>query len=467
MATESPETLLAATTAALCDGRYSEAAAMCEQLLSSHPDHPPVLALLALARAADPARFDEAISLLEHACRLAPSVAGWQNNLAGYYRVACRLDEALAAQRRAVALEDDNLMYRVNLAVILRDRGEEEPALAELMGVLARNPDMNDAHLGLAEILLARGEFCPGWIEYLEYHARLATPAHRKKTENWPQMPAPVWNGMCLPGKRILVIGDQGFGDMIQFARYIPLVADCCAEVVMICDAALGTLFNRLPGLARCLHRWEDVPPHTMHCRLSSLPGIFGTDLSSIPGGVPYIRPDPLRQVSWKERLDRALGPDKFRVGLVWAGRPTHANDRRRSLRLDQLAPLTAIDAAAFVSLQKPVPAPDTSTLTSRGRILDLAAELTDFGETAAVIANLDLVVMIDSSVAHLAGAMGKPVWVLLPDPADWRWLKHRSDSPWYPDMRLFRQPRPGAWETPISAATDALRALATEHGRS
>jgi ADP-heptose:LPS heptosyltransferase len=130
------------------------------------------------------------------------------------------------------------------------------------------------------------------------------------------------------------------------------------------------------------------------------------------------------------------------------------------------LAPLTAIDAAAFVSLQKPVPALDTTTLASAGRILDLAADLTDFGETAAVIANLDLVVMIDSSVAHLAGAMGKPVWVLLPEPADWRWLKQRADSPWYPDMRLFRQPQPGAWETPISAAADALQALARKHRR-
>jgi hypothetical protein len=321
-----------------------------------------------------------------------------------------------------------------------------------------------DAHLGLAEILLARGEFGPGWIAYLDYQAGLAGVAGRNGRENWPRMPAPMWNGMRLPGKRILLLGDQGYGDMLQFVRYVPMVAARCGEVVLICDPTLAPLVAAVPGLASCVHRWEDVPPHTVHCRLSSLPGVFGTDLANMPAGVPYLHADPVRQGWWRARLDDLLGPTALRVGLVWAGRPSHANDRRRSLRLEQLAPLTAVPGARFVSLQPKPGALDAITPAAAG-LVDLAPELTDFGETAAAVAALDLVVMVDSSVAHLAGALGRPVWVLLPKPADWRWLRDRTDSPWYPTMRLFRQPEPGAWDAPIAAAASALRTLVAARG--
>ena len=231
-------------------------------------------------------------------------------------------------------------------------------------------------------------------------------------------------------------------------------------ELVLGCSAEMAPLLANMPGVTQYYHRWTDVPGHAAHCRLSSVPGLLHTSLETIPANIPYLSADPARVAVWRERLDARLPAGTRRIGLAWIGRPTHPNDRRRSLPLARLAPLGTVGGASFVSLQKPVPQSDDASLSLFPGLADISGELTDFGETAAVIANLDLVIAADTAVVHLAGALGKPVWILLPKAADWRWMLERTDSPWYPTARLFRQIVPGAWEPVIAEATAALRGL-------
>jgi hypothetical protein len=262
---------------------------------------------------------------------------------------------------------------------------------------------------------------------------------------------------MRIPTGRLLLVGDQGYGDTIQFARYIPMAAERCQEVILGCSAEMGPLLANIPGVSQYCHRWTDVPGHAAHCRLSSLPYLFHTQLDTIPSQFPYLKVDPARVAHWRERLNATLPAGLKRIGLAWTGRPSHPNDRRRSMTLAQLAPLTSVGQAAFVSLQKPIPARSLAVMSMFPGMVNLADDLTDFGETAALVENLDLVITVDTSMAHLAGALGKPVWVLIPKAADWRWMLEREDSPWYPSVRLFRQQKPGAWDEVLERLRLAL----------
>jgi hypothetical protein len=201
-------------------------------------------------------------------------------------------------------------------------------------------------------------------------------------------------------------------------------------------------------------HRWTDVPGHAAHCRLSSVPGLLHTTLQTIPAKIPYLFADPVRVAAWRERLGASLPAGTRRIGLAWTGRPTHPNDRRRSLRLARLAPLARVRGVSFVSLQKPLPQSDVASMSQFPGLSDIAG---DFGETAAMMLNLDLVITVDTAMGHLAGALGRPVWLLLSKAADWRWMIDRSDSPWYPTARLFRQKTPGDWDPVIAEAATAL----------
>lgn len=451
-----PASAAARARAARFGGRAVDAVRICEEALRTFPDHKEVLLQLCLALGAIPDRIPDAIGRLEAACQQAPEEAVWQTLLGSMYRLENRLDDALTHTRRASGIAPRDYFCRLNLGLVYRDLGDEEQALACFMGVLAERPDYHDAHLGIAEILLARGEFAAGWIEYEE---RLPPIREVRGGETrWPEMVAPKWNGMRLPRGRILIIADQGYGDVIQFARYIPMVAERCHQVALVCDPALAPLLRVFPGVATFSADWRAVPAHTAWCRLSSLPGIFGTDLTTIPQAGTYIEAPPDRVDAWRLRLADWRESGLGTVGLVWAGRPTHGNDRRRSIHLEQLRPLLSCPGLQWISLQKPIPARDATVIGEFPGLLALTDELVSYGETAALVANLDLVVTVDSSVAHLAGAMGKPVWVLLPEPADWRWLKATETSPWYPGMRLYRQPRPGDWSTAIARLAADLR---------
>jgi hypothetical protein len=259
-------------------------------------------------------------------------------------------------------------------------------------------------------------------------------------TGQYPKFSQPMWQGFeAIEGKTILVQFDQGFGDTIQFARYLPLLAARGARVILVVEDALHALLSGISGVSLCLPKSAAtaLPPFDMHCPMMRLPLAFRTRLDTIPAKTPYLPSPPLDRVQiWQDRL----GPrDRLRVGLVWSGSLGHKNDHNRSISLRAFSAMLDVDAT-FVSLQKDPRPDDKAVLAARGDIVDLTAHLTDFVETAALISCLDLVITVDTSVAHLAGAMGCPTWLLLPYTPDWRWLLDRDDSPWYPTLRLFRQ---------------------------
>ncbi len=271
-------------------------------------------------------------------------------------------------------------------------------------------------------------------------------------------MSAAQWNGMNLPGGTLLLVADQGFGDMIQFARYIPWIKQRVPNLAIGWGPEVTALLGNHPDINICFPKWADAPPHDAYALLSSLPQIFGTELATIPAPIPYMTMAPDRVAFWAQRLNAAFPEKRLRVGLAWSGRPTHPNNMRRSMRLEALAPILAVPGVDFISLQKPFPDEDRVFAQTLQHFHDLAAELTDFAETGAVIKNLDLVIAVDTAVVHLAGAIGAQAWVLVPEPADWRWLLNRTDSPWYPTLRLFRQDRAAAWAPVLADVAKALQ---------
>jgi hypothetical protein len=308
-------------------------------------------------------------------------------------------------------------------------------------------PDNAEAHWHLAGALLRRCDFDEGWREF-EWRWRLRHSAPRRSFTQ------PEWDGGDLQGRTILLYCEQGFGDVIQFIRYVPLVAKLGAPVIVPAPSQLARLLQSVPG-ARIVTN-DPLPPFDLQLPLLSLPRVFNTGLQTIPAAIPYLHPDPLLVDQWK--LKTSCPGNGMKVGLAWAGRATHPNDRNRSISLQRLSPLTEINGPVFFSLHKGEPAAQATNPPAGMKLIDLMADVHDFADTAALIANLDLVITVDTAVAHLAGAMGKAVWVLLPFPSDWRWLLNRDDSPWYPTMRLFRQAQPGDWAAPILQIATALR---------
>jgi hypothetical protein len=267
-----------------------------------------------------------------------------------------------------------------------------------------------------------------------------------------------------MPGRTILLTCEQGFGDAIQFVRYAPLVAQRCQRVVLECQKELLPLFRDVPGISRLVEQQDPLPAFDAHCSLLSLPGIFATRLASIPAPVPYLKANPARVAKWAARL----GQDRrLKVGIAWAGNAAHTKDRHRSTSVATFAPLSAIPGIALVSLQKGSPELTPAVLPDGMELIDHTADLHDFVDTAALIAHLDLVISVDTAVVHLAGAMAKPVWTLLPFVPDWRWLLNRPDTPWYPTMRLFRPPAIDAWAAVMQQVADALRTWCLTYGRS
>ncbi len=447
---ETPDQALLRAQAAAQAKRFGEASGICNDVLLAVPEHPPALALLGIVAGMtnDPER---GITLLDRAIKLRPGNGTWNAHLASLCRATYRMEQALTAGQESVRLDPNNADHLVNLSLIFVDVDDRDRAMACLLRALGLNHKHADGHLALAQNLLSTGDFTPGWQEY---EWRNETEAGKN---TMPAMTSAPWNGMHIPKGRILLVGDQGYGDTIQFARYIPMVAERCEEVVLGCSAEMGPLLRDIPGVKQFCHRWTDVPGHAAHCRLSSLPLFFGTTLATIPAKVPYMKADPARIAAWRSRLGDQLPHGTRRIGLAWTGRPTHPNDRRRSLALSRLLPLAQAEQVAFVSLQKPFPDSDRAAMAHFPCMTDLSAELSDFGETAAVIENLDLVITIDTAIGHLTGALGKPAWIMLPKAADWRWLLERSDSPWYPTVRLFRQDTPGAWDQVIADVANAL----------
>ena len=447
---ETADQALTRAQAAAQAKRLSEAIGICEDVLAANPDYPAALALMGIVSAMKD-DIPRGVDLLQRAIAIRPGVASWYAHLSSMCRNMNRIEDALAAGQESIRLDPNQPDHLVNLSLVFADADDREKAIACLLRALGLKHDHADGHLAMAQILLAQCNFKPGWAEY---EWRNLTEAGKT---TMPAMTSAHWNGMRIPSGRLLLVGDQGYGDTIQFARYIAMAAERVQDVVLGCSQEMGPLLQNLPGVAQYCHRWNDVPGHAVHCRLSSLPYIFGTTPDSIPSGVPYLKADPARIAFWRDRLGATLPPGAKRIGLAWTGRPTHPNDRRRSVPLARLLPLADAGPAAFVSLQKPMPAADQETMGRFPGMTDFSADLTDFGETAALIENLDLIVTVDTSMGHLAGALAKPVWIMIPKAADWRWMLDRDDSPWYPTVRLFRQAKPGEWDPVLDQVRDAL----------
>lgn len=314
-------------------------------------------------------------------------------------------------------------------------------------------PDLPGAHFQLAEACLLRGEFERGWEEY-EWRYRI--PGAGKEM---PRTDRPQWDGQALGDRRLLLIADQGAGDAIQFCRYIPWAAARAPNLVIAsASPALTPILERQAGVLHMVETWNQVGPFAAYCPLSGLPRLAGARLETIPGNFPYIEAEPVRNAAWAERLASLLPRGRKRVGIVWAGSPTHNKDRRRSMALSDFAPLTDIPGVALAALQKGPAQAQIARYFGRAPLINLGPALTDYRDTAAALDHLDLVVTVDTSVAHLAGAMGRKVWILLPFAPDWRWLLDRADSPWYGTARLFRQKSPGDWGPVMEEVAAALR---------
>jgi tetratricopeptide (TPR) repeat protein len=439
-------------------GRLEESLSCFNLCDALQPNHVPTLSIRAMCLYGLK-RLAEALTDTRRAQALDPTNPELCNNIGILLRSHGRDEEALEWFERALALRPNFSDALHNKAVALTQIRRFHEAFAIYDGLKAADSDDAIADLGSAHLHMLTGNFEAGWTGR---EARWKLPP---LSTIYPKFPQPLWLGDgAIEGKTILVAADEGFGDTIQFARYLPMLAERGARVVFVVQDPLRLLFSGLPGISRSIPTstmhtmaMNALPAFDIHCPLMSLPLAFGTRLDAIPSPTSYLpRPAESRVQAWEERLGRH---DKLRVGLVWSGNPNHANDHNRSLPLRALAPIFDVDAT-FVSLQKDPRPADKTTLLERTDIVDLTAHLTDFTETAALVSCLDLVITVDTSVAHLAAALGCPTWILLPYTPDYRWLLDRDDSPWYPSARLFRQSKTRDYGEVLIRVRDALLPL-------
>jgi tetratricopeptide (TPR) repeat protein len=392
-------------------------------------------------------RFDDALASYERALTLNPDHAPSHYNRGTTLHEMRRYPEALESYDRALASQPNYPDALSNRGATLYELKRHPEALESYDRALALQADYPEAHWNAASLRLLTGDFKRGWGEY-EWRWKYETMALAKR-----DFAQPLWRGQEIQGKTILLHAEQGLGDTIQFCRYSSLVAARGGRVILEVDKRLHDLMASLAGVTQLISAGDPLPEFDLHCPLLSLPLAFDTQLHSIPSKIPYLRPPTAKLEEWTRRLEKMQG---CRVGLVWAGNAAHHRDQIRSIDFSILAPLLKT-GARFVSLQKDVRAKDAGMLNARPDIDQYPDTLVDFSDTAALISNLDLVISVDTSVVHLAGALGRPVWVLLPYLPDWRWLLDRDTSPWYPTARLFRQDDRRNWESVITCVREAL----------
>ncbi|MEO8714951.1 MAG: tetratricopeptide repeat protein, partial [Acetobacteraceae bacterium] len=390
-------------------------------------------------------RPDEAAASLARAVALDPGHARAWLNLGNACADLDRLEEAERHIRLACRLAPDLLEAHASLGFVLTSLGRLVEARAACATAIARAPECAQAHWNLATAALLEGDFATGFREY-EWRKR-----HDRFRRDFIDLPGRVWNGETVDRLDVLVHAEQGLGDTIQLSRYLPLIAARGARVTLACEASLIPLLRRAPGLHAVVDNGARLPAYDLWIDQMSLPRVFDTMPDTIPAPGGWLVPDPVAVAS----IGASLPPGP-RVGVVWAGNPNHSNDRRRSLPEWAVARLAEAFAAPLISLQL---GPRAREASLHG-FHELSDYLTDYAATAAAVAALDLVVCVDTSVAHVAGALGKPAWVMLPHAPDWRWMLGRDDTPWYRSLRLFRQPRPGDWASVIDRITEGLAAM-------
>ncbi len=441
------------TLAADCErsGKLQQADSLLNRMLTAMPNQPDSLHLAGIV-AFRLGRIEQALDLMQKAIRFGVDTPLYLRNICEVYRTLGRLDEALETASRAVELSPSDPLCLHNLAIIHYERLEIDESIACAERALLMNDRLPGAHFELAEALLLQGKWDRGWEEY-EWRFRIASAA--------PLMPPtdkPQWQGESFSDDTLLLVADQGFGDVIQFCRYIPWVAERCPNIAVACAAEVAPLLAQIHPNLHLFQKWEEAPPYRAFAALSGLPRLHGTRIDNTPAPSPYLHALPAKVATWKDRLDRLIPRGFKRIGIVWAGRPTHNNDRRRSATLATFAPLFNLSRVALVSLQKGPSSDQTGKYFGRAPLINLGAEIADYDDTMAIMENLDIVVTVDTSVGHLAAALGRPVWILLATAPDWRWLLERSDTPWYPTVRLFRQTVARQWTDVMQQVADALR---------
>jgi tetratricopeptide (TPR) repeat protein len=393
-------------------------------------------------------RHEEAVACFHRAIALQPDFAHPYGNLGAALHALDRDAEAIGWIEQSLQLSGDKAIAHCDLGTTLAWLNRHDEAIAQYRLAQSVRPGFARARHSEALSLLTLGEFRTGW----ELHeARLADPRTANGRRDSRE---PAWRGEDIAGRTILLHAEQGLGDDIQFVRYVPLVAARGATVLLQVHRGLKTLLGHVPGADAVFESHESLPPFELQCSLMSLPLALRTELDSIPAAVPYLRAEPQRIAAWREQL----GPRRrMRIGIAWAGNPSHANDRNRSMPLGLLEGLLSRHDIDFHMLQIDVREADRATLARLPRLHNHIAVLCDMADTAALISLLDLVITVDTAVAHLGGALAVPTWVMLPWAADWRWMLDRSDTSWYPTMRLFRQAQMGDWRGVLAAVSQAL----------
>jgi tetratricopeptide (TPR) repeat protein len=461
--------------------RYEEAVASCDRSIAVNPRNPAAhfqrgTALSALGRPADAAasfqqalvfwpdfvealfnlsnelqrlgRFDEALAAIDRCLTLDPGQYGGWNNRGNILLAMGRYTDAMESYDRTLSIKPDYGEAYYNKGNALRELArlsEASECFEKAVALNSVHPDIS-LNEGLARLLA--GDLRHG---FKRYEGRF------QKTEHAPQirkLKQPRWTGFDIAGKRILLHDEQGLGDAIHFARYVPLVAQRGAEVILQVQASLKILLASVKGVSQVYERDARLPEFDVHQYLLSLAEVFETELDSIPAEVPYIAAPADRLEKWRKRLPAKHG---LRVGLVWSGNPAFAGDASRSIGLWRLTSLLSVPGVQFVSLHSEVRAEDAPFLQKFPELVHFGAELTDFADTAAIVTDLDLVIGSDTAVIHLAGALAKPVWVLTKFSPDWRWLLDREDNPWYPTAKLYRQPQIGDWASVVDRVRQDL----------
>ena len=429
--------------------RYSEALASYQSALAERPGHAGLLknrgnALAALGQ------FEPALASFDQALLVHPDDIGTFNNRGNVLRTLLRLDEALACYDHALTIQPGHPETLNNRGNALHALQRVDEAIESYQKALAIQPGYVDAHWNLGLAKLVSGDFTEGWKEY-EWRWKGAEPPGRR------DFSVPRWSGKeDLRGKTILLHAEQGLGDTLQFCRYAALVHARGAKVVLQVDRSLESLLESLAGVSQTVAPGEALPHFDFECPLLSLPLAFGTTMQTIPADIPYLHADPAKISHWARKLGAKTRP---RIGIAWSDNPGQGKDRNRSLPLAALEPLLALPLQ-FVCLQKEIRASDADALKRHVQLLHFEYDIADFSDTAALVELCDLAIAVNSSVSHLVGAMGKPVWIPLAFVPDWRFLLGREDSPWYPTARLFWQSRPGQWDDVVARMVAQLQRL-------
>jgi tetratricopeptide (TPR) repeat protein len=427
-------------------GNLDEAIAAYQRALVIKPDFAGVHGNLGNAFLAQ-GNPDLAIAAYRRALAIDPNIAEFQNSLGIALKTLGKFDDAVAAYRRALALNPNYVEAYSNLGSTLHAQGKLTEALASYHRAESIDPSYAEAHYNESLVQLLLGKFSVGWKKY----------EHRKREARG--FARPEWRGeTSLAGKSILLYAEQGLGDTLQFIRYAPLVAERGATVYLEVQPSVKDLLSPFPHVKATYGKGDALPDFDVCCPLLSLPFVFGTQLKSIPAYASYLRAPAESVERWRTVLAPVKPP---RVGVVWAGNPFHKNDRHRSIPLEQFQAIFDEPSVRFVGLQKLLKKTDGPLLARRPEVMNLSPEIKNFSDTAAIIAELDLIITVDTSVAHLSGALGKPTWVLLPVTPDWRWLLNRDDSPWYPTVRLFRQPAIHDWDSVLQRVRSELKQFA------